>query len=113
MNQIALAYPNDVACVGISSESNREFEDGLLKHRLKKSDFKYSVGIDPKSRMMSAFQIRAIPHVAIMSPDGVVRWQGMPRSITPQVMESLVAANRAHNNKGAGNRPNRWSQSKR
>ncbi|MFM2164818.1 MAG: hypothetical protein RL325_1255 [Planctomycetota bacterium] len=112
MNEIAAAYPNDVACVGISSESNRELEDGLLKHRLKKSDFRYAVGIDPKSRMMSAFQIQAIPHVAIMSPDGIVRWQGLPRSITPQVMDSLIAANRANNSKGSGGPPKRWSRAK-
>jgi len=112
MNEIASAYPNDVACIGISDESNRAFEDGCLKHRIKKSDFRYSVGIDPQARMKNAFQIRGIPHVAIMSPDGIVRWQGHPMSLTPQVMESLVAANRASNSKGAGGPPRRWSQAK-
>jgi len=34
-------------------------------------------------------------------------------SITPQVMESLVAANRSNLAKGAGAQPKRWAQTKR
>ena len=113
MNEIAQAYPNDVACIGITDESNRDFEEGCLKHRINKGDFKYSVGLDPQARMKKAFQISGIPHVAIMSPDGIVRWQGHPLSLTPPVMDSLVAANRANNAKGGGGPPKRWGQSKR
>jgi len=113
MNEIAMAYPNDVACVGLTDESNRDFDEGCNKHRLKKSDFKYAVGLDSQARMKNAFQIRGIPHVAIMSADGIVRWQGHPMSITPQVMESLVAANRSNLAKGAGAQPKRWAQTKR
>ena len=113
MNEIARAYPQDVACMGITDESMRQLEEGALKRRLSKSDFKYAVGLDSQARMKNAFQIRGIPHVAIMSADGIVRWQGHPMSITPQVMESLVAANRSNLAKGAGAQPKRWAQTKR
>ena len=116
MNEIAKAYPNDVACVGITNESNRNFEEGLLKTRLKKSSFEYAVGIDPQARMYNFFQIRGIPHVAIFSADGVVRWQGHPMSLDPSTVNSLIAANKqliAKSGGGAGGASNRWSKTKR
>ncbi|MEY5032619.1 MAG: hypothetical protein RL354_1650 [Planctomycetota bacterium] len=115
MNEIARAYPNDVACMGISNESNSNFEEGCLKHRLSKGDFAYAVGIDPDARMMNGFGVKGIPHVAIISSDGIVRWQGSPMAVTPDVMNQLVAANREliAKNGGAGGPMNRWTRSKR
>ncbi|MCE2880740.1 MAG: TlpA family protein disulfide reductase [Planctomycetaceae bacterium] len=119
MNEIAKAYPRDVAVMGISSERWREFEEGTLKHRLSKGDFAYPVGIDSQSRMASAFAVRGIPHIAVISADGIVRWQGMPNSLTPQVMDSLIASNRELVRKalaasgGAAGPANRWSGAKR
>lgn len=114
MNEIAKAYPDDVACMGISDETNSNFNDGVLKHRISKSDFAYAVGIDSQSRMKNVFQIRGIPHVAIMSADKIVRWQGHPMSLTPDIMTQLVTANRALLAKNGGGGPaNRWAKSKR
>ena len=114
MNEIARAYPQDVACMGISDETNSNFDEGVLKHRLNKGDFAYAVGIDPQARMKNAFQIRGIPHVAIMSSDGIVRWQGHPMSLNADVMNQLIAANRALLAKnGVGGAANRWSKTKR
>jgi hypothetical protein len=115
MNEIARAYPNEVACVGITNESNRNFEEGLVKAKLKKSTFEYAVGIDPQARMYNFFQIRGIPHVAIFSSDGVVRWQGHPMSLDPATVNSLIAANKQLLAKsgGAGGASNRWSKAKR
>ena len=113
MNEIAMAYPNDVACMGISDESKSNFEEGCIKHRIGKSDFKYAVGIDPQARMKNVFQIRGIPHVAIISSDGIVRWQGHPMSLTPDVMNQLIAANRQLVSANAGGGSNRWSKTKR
>jgi thiol-disulfide isomerase/thioredoxin len=115
MNEIARAYPNEVACVGITNESNRNFEEGLVKAKLKKSTFEYAVGIDPQARMYNFFQIRGIPHVAIFSSDGVVRWQGYPMSLDPATVNSLIAANKQLLAKsgGAGGASNRWSKAKR
>jgi thiol-disulfide isomerase/thioredoxin len=111
MNEIASAYPNDVACVGVSDESWRNFEEGTLKKRLSKSNFKYAVGIDPQAKMKNAFGISAIPHVAVISSDGVVRWQGHPMSLNPQTMNELIAANRALLAKsGVGGSANRWQK---
>ncbi|MEY3142117.1 MAG: hypothetical protein RLY21_610 [Planctomycetota bacterium] len=111
MNEIAVAYPNDVTCVGVSDESWRNFEEGTIKKRLSKSNFKYPVGIDPQAKMKNAFGIAGIPHVAIISSDGVVRWQGHPMSLNPQTMNELIAANRALIAKSGGGGPaSRWQK---
>ncbi len=116
MNDIANAYPQDVACMGISDESKSKFDEGCIRHNLKKSTFAYAVGIDPQARMKNVFGVRGIPHVAVISADGIVRWQGHPSGLTPQVVGELVNANRALVQKALGARggvSNRWSRSKR
>ncbi len=114
MNEIAKAYPNDIACMGITDESQRDFDEGCLKHRIKKSDFAYAIGLDPSAAMKNGFQIRGIPHVVIISSDGIVRWQGHPMSLSPATVNSLIACNRALTNKpGAAAAGNRWSRTKR
>jgi thiol-disulfide isomerase/thioredoxin len=95
MNDLATSYPNDVTCIGVSDESWRNFEEGTQRKRLSKSDFKYPVGIDPQARMKNFFGVSGIPHVAVVSSDGIVRWQGHPMSLDARTMNALVAANRA------------------
>jgi thiol-disulfide isomerase/thioredoxin len=118
MNDIAQGYPEDVLCMGVSDESWGRFEEGTLKKNLSKSKFKYPVGIDSQARMKNAFGIRGIPHVAVISSDGIVRWQGHPMSLTPDVMNELVAANRSALGIGAGGSggrgaANRWQRSEK
>jgi hypothetical protein len=113
MNQIAGAYPNDVLCLGVSDESWRNFEEGTKRKNLSKSDFKYPVGTDPAARMKNGFGIRAIPHIAVVSADGIVRWQGHPMNLNPQTMNELIAANRAltgASNAATGEAANRWQR---
>lgn len=113
MNEIASAYPEDVLCIGVSDESWRNFEEGTKKKNLSKSDFKYPVGTDPAARMKNGFGITAIPHVAVISSDGVVRWQGHPMSLNPQTMNELIASNRALRGApggGSAQAPNRWQR---
>ena len=40
-------------------------------------------------------RVRGIPHVAVLSGDWVVRWQGHPNSLNKDVLDSIVNANRA------------------
>jgi cytochrome c biogenesis protein CcmG/thiol:disulfide interchange protein DsbE len=111
MNEIANAYPQDVCVVGISSESNGDFRTGLLKENLKRSTFAYAVGNSPGGPMEKAFGVRGIPHVAAISSDGIVRWQGSPSGLTPDLMRTLVEANRGLRGGGAaagGGSGGRW-----
>lgn len=116
MNDLARSYGNDVLVVGVSDESKRNLSDGLLKRNRKVKDFAYPIGVDPGKKMFNAFAIRGIPHCAIMSTDGVVRWQGHPSQLTAAVMDSLVAAHRsaaAGTGGGSTGAANRWAKERK
>ena len=95
MNEIAKAFRADIQCMGISDESNSKFEKGLKDSKLDKSDFAYPVGIDPAGAMKQGFAIGGIPHVAVISSDGIVRWQGHPMNLNRDTVVELVEANKA------------------
>lgn len=93
-NSLARQFARDVTIVGVSNESNRDFQEGMAKHDLSTDDFAYALAIDPDARMQSFFGVRAIPHVVVMSNDGTVRWQGSPSELTPELLGEIVGANR-------------------
>ncbi|HMN97227.1 MAG TPA: TlpA disulfide reductase family protein [Phycisphaerales bacterium] len=111
MNAIADKYRNDVCVVAVSNESKGAFNQGLAKARMKVDDFKYAIAVDPAGRMNNAFGVRGIPHCAIVSADGVVRWQGHPGGMTDAVIDSLVLPNRAIAATSVTDpRPKRWQR---
>ena len=86
---------------------------GLSKKKLSPQSFRYTLALDPQSRMMSGFGIRGIPHVAVMSSDWIVRWQGSPGGLTSDVLRKIVAANGGGRDAVAGLPPARWNTSSR
>jgi len=118
MNEIAEQFRGKVECVGISDESKSAFETGIEKKNLKGSDFRYALALDPKGRMKSAFNVRGIPFVAVMSTDWVVRWQGHPASLTSSIVAAIIAADpgiasESSNPKSPGTPPARWANQRR
>ena len=102
MNEIASHYKDSVSVVGVSFETKSTFDSGLKKHRLKERDFDYAIGLDTSRRIINAFGVQGYPSIAIISSDGIVRWQGHPGSLTNAVIDSIVAANAQL---AAGSRP--------
>lgn len=67
-------YEGRLEIVGIGgSEPKSDF----VKYVMKK-DGNYAQMFDEKRTLNSAMEVRAIPHVVVVSTDGVVRWQGNP-----------------------------------
>jgi cytochrome c biogenesis protein CcmG, thiol:disulfide interchange protein DsbE len=95
MRSLAQAYPQDVCVIGLTDETKSKYDTGMIKLGMKTRDFGYAIASDPAGRFKSGFQVSAIPHVAIVSPDGVVRWQGHPSSLDDAAIRSMIAANRA------------------
>jgi peroxiredoxin len=97
MNEWAKKYANDVVFIGMSDE-----DPATVKEFMKKTPMNYSVAIDTKKRMSNALGVKGIPHVMIISPDGIVRWQGFPGSqedpLTEKVLESIIAASKKKSN---------------
>ena len=95
LNEIAAHYGDKVAVVGVSFESKSTYDEGLRKHKLKQSDFHYSIGLDSTRRTVGAFAVQSFPNIAVISADGVVRWQGHPNGLTQAVLDPIVTANAA------------------
>lgn len=97
MNEWAKKYADDVVFIGMSDEKPE-----TVKEFMKKTPMNYSVAIDTKKRMSNALGVKGIPHVMIISPDGIVRWQGFPGSqedpLTEKVLESIIAASKKKSN---------------
>lgn len=103
MNALADRFGTDACFVGLSDETKSNFEEGSMKHKLKERDFKYALALDPQARLKNFFAVKGIPHCAIVSKDGIVRWQGRPGQLTEDVMRSLIKANQALGGKAGSN----------
>jgi hypothetical protein len=57
---------------------------------------KYNLAIDTQGRTSKVVGVKGIPHVIIMSTDGVVRWQGFPlddkEKLTADIVQQIIAA---------------------
>lgn len=93
VNAWAAKYGKDVVFVGISDE-----KAGTVKGFMEKTSMKYHVGIDTTSKMSKVLGVQGIPHVMIVSPDGIVRWQGWPGDrndkLTDKILEQIIKASK-------------------
>lgn len=86
LNGIAKKFAKDVVVVGISDE-----EPGVLQAFMKKTKMDYAVATDAKGTTKGVVGVRGIPHVLVVSPDGIVRWQGFPLDDTEPLTEATIA----------------------
>lgn len=81
---------SDVVVLGISDE-----RESTVKNFLRKGKHSYPQGIDPSNKVASALQVQGIPHVIVLSTDGVVRWQGNPAAEMSSLRAAVNAAIKA------------------
>jgi thiol-disulfide isomerase/thioredoxin len=87
VNKWAAKYKDQMVVIGLSDES----EQKVLS--MKSPVMEYYSAIDTKKRTKSAYQITGIPHVVVIDPQGIVRWQGFPflpgHELNEAVLEEL------------------------
>ena len=113
MNDLQRQFKNDVVCIGISDEQQYAFETGLQNRKLGPSNLHYALALDSSGKMKKSFAIRGIPHVAVISSDWVVRWQGHPSNLSADILGAIVKANTSMKRKAnqvtlPGTPPARW-----
>ena len=97
MNETATKFAADVVCVGISDENKSAFDAGMTKYKLDVASFTYSLALDPSNKLSSFFKVKGIPSCAVVSSDGIVRWQGQPTELDDATLTQLVTAQKALN----------------
>jgi cytochrome c biogenesis protein CcmG/thiol:disulfide interchange protein DsbE len=85
INALQAKFKDDLVCIGISDEPASKVEQFS-----KKTPLKYTSAIDPTKRMSKAVGVGGIPHVLIISTDGIVRWQGFPLMDEDRLTEAVV-----------------------
>jgi thiol-disulfide isomerase/thioredoxin len=85
LNAIHKKFGDKLVVIGLSDET----ENDVKKMQEPKID--YFVAIDTKARMKNAVEVKGIPHVMILDPTGVVRWEGFPLLAGYELTEKVVA----------------------
>ncbi len=100
LNELQAEFRDSVVVMGISDED--EGKVGQFMRDPKRPKMQYAVAIDPQRRMYNAHSSRGIPHCFVMSPDGVVRWQGHPARLDSDTLGQIVEASGAGSGSGGG-----------
>jgi len=69
----AKKYPNDLVVIGISKE-----DSSTVSEFMKTTSMPYFVGLDASGAMQKQVGVEGIPHVLVMSADGIVRCRASP-----------------------------------
>lgn len=89
VNEYQKEFGDDLVVIGLSDE-----KADVVKAFAEKTKMDYALGVDPKGRTASKLGIKGIPHVMIVSSDGVVRWQGFPGSekdpLTADIIKQII-----------------------
>ena len=89
LNSFQKKYADRLVVIGISDET----KEAVLKLESPKPE--YACAIDTQGRMKKLLEVTGIPHVIVMDPEGIVRWEGFPHlenfELTGEVLEALFA----------------------
>ena len=86
LNALQRRFGDKLAVIGLSDQSEEDVRK-MVDPRIE-----YAVAIDPQSRMKSVVEVTGIPHVLLIDPQGIVRWEGCPLLSGHELTESVVSA---------------------
>jgi cytochrome c biogenesis protein CcmG/thiol:disulfide interchange protein DsbE len=65
-------FGDKLVIIGLSNQSEEDVK------KMTNPVINYSVAIDTQRRMYNELQVTGIPHVILIDPKGIVRWEGFP-----------------------------------
>lgn len=86
VNKWAEKYKDQMVVIGLSDEPEAKVRS------MKSPVIEYYSAIDTQGRFKKIFQVSGIPHVVLIDPQGVVRWQGFPSLAGHQLTEEVLEA---------------------
>lgn len=88
LNEIQKQFKDNLVVIGISDEAADKVKS------MKEPVIEYASGIDTKATMKKQLEVKGIPHVILIDPQGIVRWEGFPlldgHELTPGVVKNLI-----------------------
>lgn len=90
LNGFHKKFGDRLVVIGISDEAEdvvRKFKDPTIE---------YFQALDPQRRTYKQYEVKGIPHVVVLDPEGIVRWEGYPLldgyELSEKVIEGLLPA---------------------
>jgi thiol-disulfide isomerase/thioredoxin len=93
LNALHKKFGDKLVVIGISDQKEEAVK------AMKEPKLEYFSAIDTKARTKNAVEVKGIPHVMLMDPDGIVRWEGFPLLQGYELTEKVVADILARNSK--------------
>lgn len=85
LNELHAEFKDQLTIVGLSNESRAKVE------AMKSPVMDYYSAIDTQGRMAGFFQIRSIPHIVLLNPQGVVLWKGHPARLSKDQIQKFLS----------------------
>jgi cytochrome c biogenesis protein CcmG, thiol:disulfide interchange protein DsbE len=85
LNAFHKKFGEKLVVIGVSDETEEKVRN------FNEPNIEYFSAIDTKARTKGALQVTGIPHVVILDPDGIVRWEGFPLLNGYELTEDVVA----------------------
>ena len=85
LNAFHKKFGDKLVVIGVSDEPIEKVQ------AMKEPKIEYFSAVDTKARMKKELAVTGIPHVIIMDPDGIVRWEGFPLLDGHELTEKVVA----------------------
>jgi thiol-disulfide isomerase/thioredoxin len=85
LNAIHKKFGDKLVVIGLSDEKEEKVR------AMKDPKIEYFSAIDTKKRTKEAVKVEGIPHVMIIDPQGIVRWEGYPLLEGHELTEKVIA----------------------
>jgi thiol-disulfide isomerase/thioredoxin len=72
LNQLSKLFGDKLVVIGLTDES------GVIVRRMTDPRIDYNIACDTQARTSRILDVKAIPHVLIIDPQGIIRWEGNP-----------------------------------
>ncbi len=88
LNELQKQFNDQLVVIGISNETEEKVK------AMKDPVIEYASAIDTQSTMKEVLEVKGIPHVILIDPHGIVRWEGFPMlegyELTADVVKELI-----------------------
>jgi cytochrome c biogenesis protein CcmG, thiol:disulfide interchange protein DsbE len=88
LNDIHRMFGSKLVVIGLSDEPENTIR------AMKEPKIDYYVAADTRGRMKKQVEVKGIPHVIIVDPQGIVRWEGYPllkgHELKPSVVKDVL-----------------------
>jgi cytochrome c biogenesis protein CcmG, thiol:disulfide interchange protein DsbE len=85
LNSLQAKFKDRLVVIGLSNETPEDIQ------KMTSPRMGYHVGTDTQARTMTALEVKGIPHVILIDPKGIVRFEGQPVYLTEPGLERLMA----------------------